>query len=103
MNQNPVHPPLPFGLGSQITLTGLVGAVVTFITSIVQNGLDDPGTITYGATAAGLLAVFFAGRSVQAKGAIESGIGAYLGGADEGDEASNQGPDGGPLVINEKK
>jgi hypothetical protein len=72
-----VHPPIPFGLGSQITLTGWIGAVVAFIISWVQDGMT-PETVTLGATAGGLLAAFFAGRSVQAKAAIGKVVTTYV-------------------------
>lgn len=67
-----IHPPIPFGLGSQITLTGGVGAIAAFIIAWVQDGLTAE-TVTLGAIAGGVIATFFAGRSVQAKAAIEKG------------------------------
>jgi hypothetical protein len=71
-----VHPPIPFGLGSQITLTGGIGAVAAFIIAWVQDGLT-PETVTLGATAGGIIAAFFAGRSLQAKAAISKAVEAY--------------------------
>lgn len=73
---NKVHPPLPLGLGSQVTLTGGVGGVAAFIIAWVQNGLT-PETVTLGAAAAGIIAAWYAGRSVQAKALIEQAGKAY--------------------------
>lgn len=61
----PVHPPLPLGLGSYVSLTGLAGAVVAFIIAWVQKGLT-VDTVALGVTAAGILAAWGAGRSHQA-------------------------------------
>jgi hypothetical protein len=91
-----MHPTLPFGLGSQITLTGMVGAVVAFIYAWAQYGLT-PETTTLGATAGGLIAAFFAGRSAQAKAAIDAGVKSYSGevvSPDEGDAGSGTLPPG---------
>src|SRR5262245_6094764 len=121
MNDKPVHAPLPLGLGSQVTLTGFIGAVVAFIIAWVQDGMT-PETVTLGATAGGLIAAWFAGRSIQAKAAIDTAVGAYLpdepeptdepppdvpvepppnpgdpSAPDEGDGGSNVGPDGKPI------
>lgn len=76
MNDLPVHAPLPLGLGSQVALTGQIGAVAAFIIAWAQNGLT-PETVTLGAAAAGLIAAWFAGRSIQAKGAMTAAVGAY--------------------------
>jgi hypothetical protein len=72
-----LHPPIPFGLGSQVTLTGWIGAVAAFIISWAQYGMT-PETVTLGATAGGLLAAFFGGRSLQANAAIKKGVEAYI-------------------------
>jgi hypothetical protein len=84
MNPTPIHPKLPFGLGSQISLTGFIGAIVAFITAWQQDGLT-PETTALGLAAAGILAAWFAGRSIQAKAAIETAVGAYVGAQDQGD------------------
>lgn len=91
----PVHPPIPFGLGSQISMTGFVGAIAAFIIAWAQYGLTSE-TTALGLGAAGILAAWFAGRSVQAKAAIETTISSYAGALDQGD-AGNVGPDG-PLI-----
>jgi hypothetical protein len=65
MNPPPVHPPLPLGLGSYVSLTGIAGAVAAFIIAWVQKGLT-VDTVALGVTAAGILAAWAAGRSHQA-------------------------------------
>lgn len=66
----PIHPPLPLGLGSYVTLTGISGAVAAFVIGWVQYGLT-PAVATLGVTAGATVLTWFAGRSVQAKAAIE--------------------------------
>src|SRR5262245_50632395 len=58
-------PDIPIGVGSKATLTGFLAAVVAFITAWAQDGLT-PETVTLGASAVGILAAFFIGRSLQA-------------------------------------
>src|SRR5262245_43557906 len=58
-------PDIPVGVGSKATLTGFIAAVAAFLTAWAQDGLT-PETITLGATAGGILAAFFIGRSLQA-------------------------------------
>lgn len=58
-------PVVPVGVGSLSTLTGFLAAIVAFITSWAQYGMTAE-TVTLGATAGGILAAFFIGRSVQA-------------------------------------
>lgn len=69
----PAHPPIPIGVGSKVTLAGIIAAVATFLTSATttKHGISDPATISYGIAVAALVAVFYGGRSIQAKGAIE--------------------------------
>ena len=74
--QQPVHPPLPFGLGSQVALTGIIGAVAAFIIAWVQDGLTAE-TVTLGAAAAGLAAAWYGGRSIQAKAAVNTAVTTY--------------------------
>lgn len=74
--QDSLHPKLPLGLGSQVTLTGFIGGIVAFITAWSQNGLNGE-TVGIGASTLGLIAVWYAGRSVQAKAAIDAAVGSY--------------------------
>jgi hypothetical protein len=67
----PVHPPLPLGLGSYVTLTGVSGAVAAFVIAWVQAGELTPAVAALGVTAGVAVVGWFAGRSVQAKAAIE--------------------------------
>jgi hypothetical protein len=78
------HPPLPNGLGTYGALTGVAGAVVAFVIAWVQDGLTAE-TVTLGAAAAGILAAWYGGRSIQAKAAIDKTISAYQEHVDLGD------------------
>lgn len=80
MNETPIHPPLPLGLGTYVTLTGVAGAVAAFIVAWVQNGMSST-TASLGVAALGAIAVWFAGRSHQAATAIAvaQAVGADLG------------------------
>jgi hypothetical protein len=69
VQQTPLHPPLPLGLGSYVTLSGVAGAVAAFIIAWAQNGMG-PTTASLGVAALGTVAVWFAGRSHQAATAI---------------------------------
>lgn len=69
--QAPIHPPLPLGLGSYVTLTGISGAVAAFVIGWAQYGLT-PAVATLGVTAGATILTWFAGRSAQAKSAIEA-------------------------------
>lgn len=69
MQKTPLHPPLPLGLGSYVTLSGVAGAVAAFIIAWVQHGIS-PTTASLGVAALGAIAVWFAGRSHQAATAI---------------------------------
>lgn len=77
MNQQPVHPPLPLGLGSYVTLTGVAGAVAAFIIAWIETGMNG-ATASLGVAAMVAIVTWYAGRSAQAKTAIEV-AGAALG------------------------
>ena len=70
MKPEPIHPPLPLGLGSFVTLTGVAGAVASFIIAWLVDGLTNQ-TVSLGVAAVAAVAVWFAGRSHQAAKAIE--------------------------------
>lgn len=74
MDQQPVHPPLPFGLGSLVTLTGFAGAVAAFVIAYWQAKWHmTPEIATLGVAALGTIAAWFHGRSKQAAALIERG------------------------------
>jgi hypothetical protein len=69
--QAPVHPPIPLGLGSYVTLTGAAGAVAAFLIAWAENNWHLTGAIAaLGVTAGGAIATWFAGRSHQAAALI---------------------------------
>ena len=74
MDQQPVHPPLPFGLGSFVTLTGISGAIAAFVIAYWQAKWHmTPEIATLGVAALGALAAWFHGRSTQATALIAKG------------------------------
>lgn len=73
----PVHPPLPFGLGSYVTLTGAAGAVASFIISwydTTPHWHMNPSTAALGVASIAAIAAWFAGRSHQAAALISRGV-----------------------------
>lgn len=63
------HAPIPYAASSKITLAGIVGSIATGVGFIVA-GETTEGTAMLIAALGGL-AAWYAGRSVQAKAAIE--------------------------------
>jgi hypothetical protein len=74
--QEPVHPPIPFGIGSFVSLTGISGAVGAFIIAWWQSTpawTMTPEIAALGIAAMGALAAWFHGRSKQAAALIDRG------------------------------
>lgn len=62
-----VHPPIPLGLGSYVSLTGISGAAASFLIAWGENSWHLTGPIAaLGVTAGAAVIGFFASRSHQA-------------------------------------
>lgn len=72
MPDTTVHPPIPLGIGSYISLTGIAGAIASFLIAWGENGWHLTSPIAaLGVTAGGAIVAWFHGRSKQAAALID--------------------------------
>lgn len=97
----PAHAPIPVGTG---TLTGIGGALVGIVIGVIGFAVDqrlDPEDITAIAGGLGVAISVVAGRSLQAKAAIDAAIKGYQG-VDEAeaiDDDEGKTDFDGPVVV----
>jgi hypothetical protein len=68
-----VHPPLPLGWGSAVSLTGIAGSIAAFLTAWGENHWHMTSPISVlGVAAAATVISFFQGRSHQFAAAVSA-------------------------------